>query len=1058
MRWEGTRDGTSRSCYYVQCMSSDAPLPYAELCTSSCFSFLRGASQPEELVERAHALGLSALGLCDRDGLYGMARAHAAASRLGQKLIVGAELTMAGTSASVILLVQSHTGYTNLCRLLTAAHAERPKGESALERSELTKSSDGLIAILPEPYDAQLARWVCGVLGSDCVYLAVQRHMLSGQQQREGRAQALADELQVGIVATARPLYHDPARKRLADVLCCIRNKTTLDEAGPLLSPNTEASLQPVERMGRIFRDQPGWLRATTEIADRCTFSLSELRYRFPAEYYLDKGETSDDALARLVRERIPWRYRSGAARSVLEQVDKELALIRRLKVAPYFLSVLEIVEIAREKRILCQGRGSAANSAVCYILGITAVDPARSNLLFERFMSAERSDPPDIDVDFEHERREEVIQEIYRRYGRDRAAMVSEVISYRGKSALRDVGKACGLSLDQVNRLSGALVHSYSELELPDERLREVGLDPRDDRLRLVVQLAKEIRRFPRHLSIHVGGFVLSAAPLSEVAPVEPARMAGRTVIPWDKDDLDTLGFFKVDILSLGMLTCIRKALGQVMPEVDPPTALARIPAEDAAVYEALSRADSIGVFQVESRAQMAMLPRLKPRCFYDLVIQVAIVRPGPIQGGMVHPYLARRAGRQRATCPHPCLWPILKRTLGVPLFQEQVMQIAIAGAGYTGGEADQLRRDMAAWRKHGRLLQHKDKLLQGFARTGISEAFGEKLFKQIQGFGEYGFPESHAASFALLVYASAWLKVHYPAAFAASLINSQPMGFYSPSTIVRDAQAHGVEVLPVSVADSQWDCSLQGPAPRPSIRLGLRLIRGLGESTAQGIVQAREQSPLRDLDDLVRRAGLRNNVVEALAEAGALESLVAGRRNALWRARAPRSGPLFDKLQTREGAVALPALRQAEQLILDYARVGLSIHDHPMRYLRDKLNRKSVARASDLAVLPSGQPIAVAGVVLNRQQPMTASGIVFMTLEDETGMANIILRKHVFDTNRHTALNAKLLLVRGRLEKKDGVTHVLASTMERLDTPTGSDNDERSVAMVKPSSRDFH
>ncbi len=1078
---------------------------YAELCACSCFSFLQGASQPEELVERAHALGLAALGLCDRDGLYGMARAHAAAASLGQKLIVGAELTVQATGSSVCLLVQDRGGYTNLCSLLTLAHADRPKGEAALSREALGEHASGLVAILPEPHDASLARHVRQLFGAARTYLAVQRHLLAGQRERETHAEHIARELGVAIVATARPLYHEPSRKQLADVLSCIRHKTTLDDAGPLLSPNSEASLQPVDRMHRLFRDRAQWLRATLEVAERCTFSMSELRYRFPAEYYLDKGETSDDALARLVREKLPWRYPGGAPSQVLTQVDKELALIRKLNVAPYFLSVLEIVEIARDKKILCQGRGSAANSAVCFVLGITAVDPARSNLLFERFMSAERSDPPDIDVDFEHERREEVIQEIYRRYGRDRAAMVSEVISYRGKSALRDVGKACGLSLDQVERLSGALVHAYSELELPDERVREVGLDPCDDRVRLTIRMAKAIRKFPRHLSIHVGGFVLSAAPLSEVAPVEPARMPGRTVIPWDKDDLDTLGFFKVDILALGMLTCVRKTLGLVMPDRDPPTALASIPAEDPLVYEALSRADSVGVFQVESRAQMAMLPRLKPRRFYDLVIQVAIVRPGPIQGGMVHPYLSRRAGRQPITCPHPCLWPILERTLGVPLFQEQVMQIAIAGAGYTGGEADQLRRDMAAWRKHGRLMQHRDKLLEGFARTGISKAFGEQLFKQIQGFGEYGFPESHAASFALLVYASAWLKVHHPAAFAASLINSQPMGFYSISSIVRDAQSHGVEVLPASVVDSDWDCTPAGPAPagpganeglaplrsrwslpshpsgqrqdrqgkspsrrdatcfsagseRPSIRLGLRVIRGLGEPTARVIEQARATQAFRDLDDLVRRCSLRKNVVEALAEAGALEPLVTGRRQALWRARAPRSGPLFDEHPMQEGEIALPPLRPAEQLVLDYARTGLSIHDHPMRYLRARLDRRHVTRTSELAAIPSGQTIAVAGVVLNRQQPMTASGVVFMTLEDETGMANIIVRKQIFEANRHAALHAKLLLVRGRLEKRDGVTHVLVTGMERIDVPKASGQDDAPLAQLKPRSRDFH
>jgi error-prone DNA polymerase len=1030
-----------------------APLPYAELCARTCFSFLRGASQPEEMVARAHELGLRALAICDHDGLYGSARAHVAAKRLGFEAIVGAELGLEGGAGTVVLLALDRPGYTNLCRLLTLSHAGKPKGSAALGAGELLADTTGLIAIVPSPHDPAFCAGVREAFGADRARVAIHRHLEPGEAAREARSVALAQRLGLRVVATARPLYHDRSRKPVADVLCCIREKTTLDQAGPLLAMNAEACLQPPRRMARLFRDRPGWLAETLEVAGACDFSLGQIRYRFPCES-LVAGETPDEALARLVRERLPWRYPAGAPPHVLAQLDKELALVRALEVAPYFLSVHEIVEIARARKILCQGRGSAANSAVCFVLGITAVDPARSSLLFERFLSAERRDPPDIDVDFEHERREEVIQEIYRRWGRERAAMVSEVIAYRGKSALRDVGKAFGLSLEQVDRLSGMLMHSHGRMQIERRRIEEAGLDASDDRLRRVVEIAHEIQGFPRHLSIHVGGFVLSAEPLCKVAPVEPARMPDRTVIPWDKDDLDALGFFKVDVLGLGMLTCIRKALALVMPAREPPAALAAVPPEAPEVYDALCRADSIGVFQVESRAQMSMLPRLRPRRFYDLVVEVAIVRPGPIQGGMVHPYLRRRAGKEPIDCPHPSLWPILERTLGVPLFQEQVMQIAIVGAGYSAGEADQLRRDMAAWKLHGRLMRHRERLLEGFARTGISAAFGEKLFKQIQGFGEYGFPESHAASFALLVYASAWLKVNHPAAFACALINSQPMGFYTPASIVRDAQAHGVEVLPARVTESGWDCALEGEPSR--LRLGLRLVRGLGEPVARAIERARAERPFEDLGDLVRRAELRKDVVEALAEAGALEPLVPGRRQALWKARAPRSGPLFAKIPVRERPVALPPLRAVEQLVLDYARVGLSIDDHPMRHLRARLEASAVLRIDALARVPSGAEVAIAGVVINRQRPMTASGVVFMTLEDEAGLANLVLWPAVFEQHHHTVVHGKILIVRGKVERQDGVTHVIARAIERLDVP-GAKAAGEEMSEIAVRSRDF-
>lgn len=1026
---------------------------FAELCAQSCFSFLQGASQPEQMVQRAATLGLTALGLCDWDGIYGMVRAFEASKQVGTKLIVGACVRVESADSPLFLLVRDQTGYENLCKLLTLAHGSEQKTRPHVSQNSLASCANGLFGLLGAPYDASVCALIADAFGSlharcearPAAYLAVHRHLVQADRAYQHHAMELSQRFGLPIVATGRPLFHVPEQKPIADVLYCIRNKVTLDEAGVRLLANSEACLSSPRRMVRLFWDHPQWVKESVHIANQCHFSLSELSYRFPSDTLLEPGETPDDALFRLVNKHIPWRYPKGAPHSVLEQITKELALIKQLNVAPYFLSVYDIVQIAREKKILCQGRGSAANSAVCFVLGITAVDPARSHLLFERFMSKERSDPPDIDVDFEHERREEVIQEIYRRYGRERAAMVSEVISYRGKSALRDVGKAFGLSLEQVGLLSKTLGHTREPVALAPERLRSVGLDPSDGRVARVLRIAQQIQGFPRHLSIHVGGFVLSAEPLSRVAPVEPARMPGRTIIPWDKDDLDALGFFKVDVLSLGMLTCVRKTLGLVMPELEPQAALAQVPPEDPTVYERFCKADTVGVFQIESRAQMSMLPRLAPRCFYDLVVEVALVRPGPLQGGMVHPYLARRTGKQKVDCPHPSLWPVLERTLGVPLFQEQVMQIAMIGAGYTPGQADQLRRDMAAWKRHGRLYEHRDRLLHGFMKKGISREFSERLFKQIQGFGEYGFPESHAASFALIAYVSGWLKTHYPAAFCASLLNSQPMGFYSPSSLVRDAQQHGVEVLPVCVVQSDWDCTV-GHGQNPALRLGLRMIRGLGKAAAQRILQARADRAFVNYDDFLRRTNVRNHTVSRLAEAGALQQLVAQRRNAIWKSRAPRVSGLFGDEPLQEPEVTLPPLSSAEQLVLDYNHVGLSLHDHPMRYLRQRIC--PTVQATALNTTPHHTEVAVAGVVINRQRPGTAKGTVFVTLEDETGTINLVLWALVFEQYRHTALHAAILMARGKLDKREGQIHVIAQHLERIDRGTA----------LQLRSRDFH
>jgi error-prone DNA polymerase len=1125
---------------------------FAELLGRSSFSFLRGASQPEEMMSRAKELGLESMALCDQNGLYGSVRAFARAKEIETRLIVGAELDLAIPGAvversdawraskadpvavdvpSVALLAENHAGYTNLCRLLTRAHAGLPKGEALLEVDALAAHDEGLVAIVPgprlprssgNPPDSILEALV-GAFGRERVFIAAFRRLDGLDPERMEIVDGWSERFGIDVLASARPLYHKKSRKPLADVLHCIRTGTTLDSAGLELSANGEAYLRSDIEMRKLFSDVEEWVDRAGELAEGLRFSLEQIRYDFPCE--LRPGETADEALRRLVEVGKRRRYPAGVPVGVEAQLEKELRLVAELRVAPYFLSTYEVVEIARARRILCQGRGSAANSAVCYVLGITAVDPARSNLLFERFLSAERHEPPDIDIDFEHERREEVIQEIYERYGRDRAAMVSEVICYRGKSAIREVGKAFGLSLEQVDRLSGMLTH-WDSIDEGAKRAREMGFDLDDDRLRKVLVLARALEGFPRHLSIHVGGFVLSACPLSEVAPTEPARMVDRTVIPWDKDDIEALGFFKIDVLGLGMLTAIRKCLALLFEDgelrgnderFDPLEVITRIPPEDRAVYDLASRGDTIGVFQIESRAQMAMLPRLRPQRFYDLVIEVAIVRPGPIQGGMVHPYLRRRNGEEAVASPHPDLWPIVERTLGVPLFQEQVMQIAIVGAGYTGGEADQLRRDMAAWKKSGKLLRHKGRLLEGFAKKGISSQFGEALFEQIKGFGDYGFPESHAASFALLVYASCWQKAHYPAHFVCAILNSQPMGFYSPSTLVRDAQKHGVEVREVSVTRSNWDSTLEAvdapirnpsersePAPRAcearggsggfppgrttagaggrecnkphdefrrsldggrecskALRLGFRLVKGIGESTGRAIETARSERPFSSLDDLVRRAKLKKNEIEALAEAGALEDLVPGRRQALWKARAPRVKGLFEPLDVREPDVTLPPLPAAQQLLLDYGRKGLSVDDHPMKHLRAKLRRRRVITAADLYTRPQGERVTVAGLVLTRQRPGTASGVVFITLEDETGFCNLILYSSTFDRFYLAGRHASLLLAKGKVEREvtavrpgevgeaTPVVHLLVEHLERLDVP-GRD--------VESMSRDFH
>ncbi|MBK8253347.1 MAG: error-prone DNA polymerase [Polyangiaceae bacterium] len=1041
---------------------------FAELLGRTSFSFLEGASKPDELVRASKERGLEAIGICDRDGLYGIARAHGEAKRIGHKIITGAELSIeepgilltdiSATDRRITLLAVDLDGYSNLCRLLTAAHAHHEKGIAGITVNEIASIPQGLFALIPSEehvtQDAILGPITDAFGERALVY--TWRHADTRDGDRTQIAKDAEERFGTRIIATNRPIMHASGRKRLADVLACIRHKTTLAEAGTRLLPNAEAILRSPAEMAAIFRDQLSWVERTVEIAQECLFSPSDLSYQFPSDDLKRPGETAIMALRRLVEEGCKRRY--GANKTpehVQHLIEKELALIEKLQKAEYFLSAHQVVEMARSRKILCQGRGSAANSAVCFVLGVTSVDPARSNLLFERFLSEERNEPPDIDVDFEHERREEVIQAIYDTYGRDRAAMVSEVISYRGRSALREVGKVMGLSLDQLDRLSGLAGYGGVDPKNP-HHLADVGLDPNDRRLQLVLELADEIQGFPRHLSIHVGGFVLSAGSLDRIAPIEPARMEARTVIPWDKDDLDELGFFKVDVLGLGMLTAIRKSLEFVHLEkhgdlntFDPIEAMAQIPSEDTKVYDAICAADTIGVFQIESRAQMSMLPRLKPREFYDLVVEVAIVRPGPIQGGMVHPYLRRREGKENRNPPHPSLAPILDRTLGVPLFQEQVMQIAMVGANYTPGEADQLRRDMAAWRRHGRLERHREKLLSGFRKNGISQEFAEALYKQVQGFGEYGFPESHAASFALLVYVSAWLKVYYPAEFACALLNSQPMGFYSASSIIQDAQRHGVTIYPVCVLESRWDnVKLMGES---AFRLGFRQVKGVSENAGRAIESAREQGPFTSVQDFVIRTNLPRDEVNALAEAGAFDAISPQRREAMWRAQGPKGDGLFQHLALeKETLVGLPDLSATEQLTLDYEKTGLSVADHPMKHMRAALNKQRVKRAEDLKSMSAGTRVRVAGLVIGRQRPETASGVTFMTLEDETGMINLIVHKKVFDAQFQVARHSSMVMVSGKIERAGDVIHVLARQFERISLPSGEH--------IEPVARNFH
>ena len=1012
---------------------------YAELHCLSNFSFQRGASSARELFERARRHGYSALAITDECTLAGIVRAWQAAQAVGLPLVIGSEMRIEG-GPKLVLLVENLAGYQALCRLITIARRRAPKGDYRLLREDFNLPLDGLLALwIPDdPADSREGPWLQARFPQR-LWISVELHRGQRDAEKLAALQLLGKALDLPLVAAGDVHMHARGRRALQDVMTAIRHRTTVAEAGLKLFPNGERHLRPPRALAELY--PPALLAETARIAQRCTFKLEELKYQYPRELVPD-GHTPTSWLRVLTEQGLRWRWPDAVPRKARDLAEKELALIAELGYENYFLTVHDIVRHARSRDILCQGRGSAANSVVCYALGITEIDPDRIGMLFERFVSRERNEPPDIDIDFEHERREEVIQYIFQRYGRDRAALTAVASSYRGAGAVRDVAKALGLPPDQVDALAGC-VGRWSDALPPPERLREQGFDPDSPLLRRVLVLTADLVGFPRHLSQHPGGFVISEQPLSMLVPVENATMEGRTVIQWDKDDLDAVGLFKVDILALGMLTALRRCLDLLRVHHGRDLALATIPAEDAATYDMICRADTIGVFQIESRAQMAMLPRLQPRTFYDLVIEVAIVRPGPIQGDMIHPYLRRRNDEEPVTYPSDALREVFERTLGVPLFQEQVMQLAIVAAGYSPGEADDLRRSMAAWKRHGGLEHHREKLARGMLERGYSGEFAARIFEQIKGFGSYGFPESHAASFALLTYASCWLKQHYPAAFACALVNSQPMGFYSPDQLLQDVRRHGVEVRTADVRYSDWDCTLEpGKRGAFALRMGLRMVHGFNEDAARRIERARTTRAFDDVADLAERAGLDAKARNALADAGALRGVAGHRHRARWEvAGVEAQRPLLGAAtQPRERQPALPLPTAGEDLLADYATLGTTLARHPMARLRAQLRARRCRSSQELLGIPSGRHIAAAGLVVGRQRPQTASGVTFVTLEDEHGMINVVVWKQVADQQRRPFLESRLMLVEGRLEAEHGVRHLIARRLHDLTPMLGS------------------
>lgn len=1030
--------------------SLEATAGYVELHCKTNYSFLEGASHADELVLRAAELGYPALAITDRNSLAGVVRAHVAAKPLGLKLLIGTEITPSDTGP-ILLWSTNRPGYGQLSRLLTLGRRRAPKGECHLTGDDVADHQEGLLGgviLQPRRLQEQLEelRYWRDVFGDRC-YAVAELHCGPQDEWLLDQMAALARQARLPLIAANDVHFHDPLRRYLQEVLTAIRCGCPVSELGANRFPNGERHLKSAEEMCRLFPIAHDAVRRTLEVADRCHFSLEELRYDYPEEL-CPSGETPDSYLAKLTWAGAENRYPNGIPAKVRQQIEHELRLIEELHYAAYFLTVWDLVRFARSRGILCQGRGSAANSAVCYCLGVTSVDPDFIDVLFERFISKERDEAPDIDIDFEHERREEVIQYVYEKYGRERAGMTAEVITYRPRSAVRDVGKALGLSLDRVDSLAKAVDH-VDQSEQLTARFRESGFDPTSRLGQQLIYLVREILGFPRHLSQHVGGMVLTQRPLCELVPIENASMPDRTVIQWDKDDLDALGILKVDCLALGMLTAIRRALNLITQHTGQGYTLATIPKEDAGVYGMIQQADTIGVFQIESRAQMSMLPRLKPEKFYDLVIEVAIVRPGPIQGDMVHPYLRRKHKLEAETYPSEAVREVLSKTLGVPLFQEQAMKLAVVAAGFTPGEADQLRRAMGAWRKTGVMEVFRQKLLSGMLANGYTEEFAERLYNQLKGFGEYGFPESHAASFALLVYASAWIKRYHPAAFLAALLNSQPMGFYAPAQLVRDARQHEVQVRPVDIQLSEWDCTLEPKGGESwAVRLGFRQLNGLGSDVASRIVSARRDGHFHSLADVMRRTGLKAAALTRLAQADVFQSLKLSRREAVWQAQALREeAPLYDATDDEPVPRLSPMSRQ-QAVVADYQSAGLSLRDHPLKFLRETLIAQGVVTTSALATLESDRRYQVAGIVLIRQRPGTAKGITFMTIEDETGTANLIVHPGTWARFRKTAKLSGAIVARGLLQRQEGVIHLVVDRLTDLPAV---------VSAIGSQSRDF-
>jgi error-prone DNA polymerase len=1045
---------------------------YAELAVTTNHSFLRGASHPDELVMRAGELGYHSIAVTDLNSLAGAVRMHNAAKETGIKLIVGSRLSFVD-HPELLVWPTNRTAYGRLCRLLTIGKRRATKGQCDLSIADFLEHSGGIIAAVVPPdsippgftsqlHDLKNALGRQLSLAATCLYESDNHTRLQGLV-------GLGRACGVPLLACNDVHYHQPERRGLQDVLTCIRHGCTIHDAGFKLFQNGERYLKSPEQMHALFADHRQAIGRGIDIANECSFSLDELRYEYPSEL-APVGSTPLEYLKELAYEGALARYPHGIPSKVQSLLERELNLIGELKIEAYFLTVHDLVRFARSRGILCQGRGSAANSAVCYCIGVTSVDPTRIDVLFERFVSAARNEPPDIDIDFEHERREEVIQYIYEKYGRDRAGMTAETITYRGRSAVRDVGKALGLGLDTVDQMATRL-DWWDRGTLTREKIREVGLDPDDRTVQMVVSLTGELLGFPRHLSQHVGGMVITRGLLCEMAPIENASMANRTVIEWDKDDIDALNILKVDVLALGMLTCIAKCLKLInddTPVGEMPLLMHTLPPEDPAVYDMISDADTIGVFQIESRAQMTMLPRLRPNKFYDLVIEVAIVRPGPIQGDMVHPYLRRRNGLEAVTYPSEAMQSVLEKTLGVPLFQEQAMRIAMVGAGFSAEEADKLRRGMAAWKRGGAIDVFHKKIVDGMLGNGYSLAYAEQCFNMLKGFGEYGFPESHSASFALLVYVSAWIKRHHPAIFCCGLLNSQPMGFYAPAQIVRDALEHGVTVRPVDVNASQWDCVLEPPADAlefrnadkntwgrggPAVRLGFRMLKGFHRATAERIVIDRESNGIfTGIAHFSRMTGLKSSALRRLAEGDAFGSFGLSRRQALWQVIECHNEPpsLFDTIYAiEEPQVELPVMPIMQEVIADYQTSGLSLKRHPVSLIRNTLTSMKIIPAKMLSDMPNGRWVKVAGIVTIRQRPATASGIVFETLEDETGVVNLIVRPHVYDRYRHAARHAILVQADGNVERQGQVIHVMAMRLHDLSAH---------LQNCEAKSRDFH